>query len=321
MKTSLTILLVLALGGGGYYLYRSKAKPAAAAYSQVKVVKGGLTASVQATGSVLPMNRLEVRPPLAGRIESILVNEGDHVKRGQILAWMSSVERAALIDSARAQGPEVLKHWEELYKPAPLLAPITGDVILRDTYAGQSIGSTDKVVVLSDRLIVKAQVDETDIAKVHSGQAASIRLDAYSREQVAARVGHIAYEARTVSNVTMYDVDVVPVKVPRYMRSGMTANVNFTTQQHDDVLILPLEAVQRKRGQGSVLVPGAGPKGLAEPVSKTVELGMDDGSQVEVLSGLAEGDTVLVPATSLPQAQGGTNPFAMKRPNAPRGVR
>jgi macrolide-specific efflux system membrane fusion protein len=259
---------------------------------------------------------------LAGRVEEVLVREGDYVKRGQVLAWLSSTERAALVDAARARGPEALKRWEELYKAAPLLAPISGQVISRDTEPGQSISQADKVVVLSNRLIVKAQVDETDIAKVRQGQDAEIRLDAYAREKVPAKVGHIAYEARTVNNVTMYDIDVLPQKVPGFMRSGMTANVAFTTEQREGVLLLPLEAVTRSRREAFVLVAGPGPDGASKPVSRSVKVGLDDGSQVEIESGLKEGEMVLVAQGGLPQAQGGTNPFMMQRPkSAPRGMR
>jgi macrolide-specific efflux system membrane fusion protein len=53
----------------------------------------------------LPQNRLEIKPPIAGRAEEVLVNEGELVKAGQIIAWMSSTDRAALLDAARAQGP------------------------------------------------------------------------------------------------------------------------------------------------------------------------------------------------------------------------
>ena len=52
--------------------------------------------------------------------------------KGQILAWMSSTERAALMDAARSKGPEEVSRWEELYRPTPILAPIRGTVISRN---------------------------------------------------------------------------------------------------------------------------------------------------------------------------------------------
>jgi macrolide-specific efflux system membrane fusion protein len=213
-------------------------------WQKTEVSRGDLIIGVLATGNVQPQNRVAIKAPVPGRIEQILVREGDWVKRGQILAWMSSGDRASLLDAARAKGPEELKRWEDLYKATPLIAPITGTIIARNVEPGQSVSSSDSPLVVSDRLIIKAQVDETDIAKVKIGQRVKVTLDAYPDQPTDAVVDHVAYEARTVSNVTIYDVDVLPEKVPAFMRSGMTANVQFQVEAHRGVLLLPLEAVQ-----------------------------------------------------------------------------
>ena len=101
------------------------------------------------------------------------------VKTGQTLALMSSTERAALLDAAQTQGPEAIKYWEDVYKPTPLLSPIDGEVIVSKDYPGQTITASDVIVVLSDHLIVQAQVDETDIGKIKLGQEVTLSLDAY----------------------------------------------------------------------------------------------------------------------------------------------
>src|SRR5262249_40126931 len=149
---------------------------------------------------IQPQNRLEIKPPIGGRIEKILVEEGHIVKTGDILAIMSSTDRAALLDAARMQGAEALKSWDDVYKATPLLAPIDGEVIVKSVNPGQTVTPTDDVVVLSDRLIVQAQVDETDIGKVKLGQAAAISLDAYPKIHVRGTVDHIYYESKVVSN-------------------------------------------------------------------------------------------------------------------------
>jgi macrolide-specific efflux system membrane fusion protein len=327
MRKFLSFLFVVAVLIGAWIFWSKRGSSGHVFYKRYRVESGDLLQSVQATGTVQPLNRLELHPPVAGRVEDVLVHEGDYVKRGQILAWISSGERAALLDAARAQGEAELKKWEELYKPSPLLAPASGQIISRDSEPGQSIATTDHVLVLSDHLIVKAQVDETDIARIHSGMEAQIRLDAYSDQMVPSHVGHIAYEARTVNNVTMYDVDVHATQVPAFMRSGMTANVSFITHREDEVLLLPLDAVQHRNGdEGVVLVPESptAKGGEPKPVSRTVQLGLDDGQKVEVTDGLSEGDVVLNPVQSLPSANAGGNPFMpQRRPGggAPRGAR
>ena len=102
----------------------------------VKVTQGDLSVTVTATGMVKPYNRVEIKAPIPGRIEEVLVQEGEEVKQGQVLARMSSVERAALLDAARAQGEAAVKRWQEAYKVAPLLAPLDGMIIVRSVEPG-----------------------------------------------------------------------------------------------------------------------------------------------------------------------------------------
>src|SRR4051794_37657463 len=87
-----------------------------------QIRKGEMKITILSTGVVQPENRVDIKPPIAGRVEKVLVNEGDVVKKGQVIAWMSSTERAALLDAASARGEDELKQWEEMYKPTPILA-------------------------------------------------------------------------------------------------------------------------------------------------------------------------------------------------------
>ena len=242
----------------------------------------------------------------------MLVDEGKRVHKGQILAWMSSTERAALLDAASAKGPAEVKQWEEMYKPTPILAPINGTIILRNVEAGQGFTTTDAILVMSDRLTVKAQVDETDIAQIALKQDAKIVLDAYPGKTIDARVDQIAYEAKTVNNVTNYVVDVLPLETSETMRSGMTANVTFGVAAKDDALLVPVDAIKTREGSSYILVPN--PQSGEPPIERKIETGLTDGKRTEVTSGLAEGDTVLVPEFKLGGAKNQANPFAPSMP-------
>jgi membrane fusion protein, macrolide-specific efflux system len=299
-------VLALAVAGAGF-VYLRKGDDDQPAYREVAATRGDIAVTILSTGVVQPQNRLEIKPPIAGRAEEVLVKEGDVVKKGQILAWMSSTERAALIDAARAKGPEELKRWEELYRPTPVLAPIDGVIILRNIEPGQTFTATDAVLVMSDRLIVMAQVDETDIAQIKLKQRAGIVLDAYPDRPFDGRVDQIAYDATTVNNVTTYNVEVLPDKVPSFMRSGMTANVSFVTASRKDVPLVPSEAIAVRNGEPYVLV--APEKGGAAPQRRVIKTGLTDGKHTEVLDGIAPGERVLVKRLQTGLAQTGTNPF------------
>ena len=306
----LILIIVLAGAGFGGWKYWSKKKAAAAepVYREEIVDRGTLDRTVLATGEVLPQNRLEIKPPIAGRVEQVLIDEGTKVKKGQIMAWMSSTERAALLDSARAKGAGELKRWEEMYRPTPILAPIEGTVILRNVEPGQTFTNTEAVFVLSDRLTVKAKVDETDLAQIKIGQRAKIILDAYATEAVEGRVDKLAFEAVTTNNVTTYTTDVVPMKTPDFMRSGMTANVTFYAESRENILLLSTEAIRSENGKTFVLTKSADPK--LPPEQKMIKIGLTDGKRTEVTEGLSEGEIVLISDIALasPDAKA-SNPF------------
>jgi len=274
---------------------------------------GSIRSAITTTGMVQPQNRLELKPPIGGRIEEILVDEGDKVKAGQTLAWMSSTERAALLDAARPHGEKTIEYWRNVYKPTPLIAPIDGEVIVRAFEPGQTVTSGDAVLVLSDRLIVQAQVDETDIGRVKTGEGAVVSLDAYPQVKVKGRVNKISYESKVVNNVTIYEVDILPDNVPDIFRSGMSAVVEIVEAEKERALLLPLVAVTRNDGRGSVLVREG--KGT---VRRKVTLGLSDNSNVEILAGLQESDEVVAqaPAKKVTRkaSSSGTSPLMPPRP-------
>ncbi|MFA5271723.1 MAG: HlyD family efflux transporter periplasmic adaptor subunit [Candidatus Omnitrophota bacterium] len=301
------ILLVIAIIGiAAFFKFRPKAVTEEFMV-EINPTMGSIQNIFSTTATVLPKNRLEIKSPVAGRVESILIKEGEKVKIGQILAWMSSTERAALLDAARGQGPDALKYWEDAYKAIPLLSPIDGEVIVATTQPGQTIVTSDAVIVLSDHLIVRAQVDETDIGKVNINQKAVISLDAYPDIKIKSYVEHIYYESETVNNVTIYKVDLVPENVPPFFRSGMNATVEFIVKSKDNVLLLPLDAVHKEKDESFVYVAN----NAGEQTKKVITIGMTDDKNAEIVSGVDENDKVIVKSKKfvLPTSEAGSSPF------------
>ncbi len=289
-KITLFGTLFVLLAGTALYFALIKKSSDVAKDRAITIKKGDLSITILATGTVQAENRVEVKPPINGRIEEIFVEEGAQVKKNTRLALMSSTERAALLDAALAKGQAELKQWEKLYPPTPILAPITGTIIQRNVETGQSFTSQDATFVMSDRLTVKAQVDETDIAQIKLKQSAKITLDAYSNQSLNATVDQIAFDAKTVNNVTTYVVDVLPENAPDFMRSGMTANVSFGIDSRKDVVLLPADALRYHKDRKFVKI-----KVNEEVSEKEIETGLTDGKFFEVTSGLSEGDIVLAP--------------------------
>lgn len=317
MKKTILALLLLALAGGGFWFYKiHKKKTDAAAEAQkfvpAKVELKTLRRMIKSTGEIRPENRLEVKSPISGRLEELLVHEGDQVQKGQIVAWVSSTERATLLDTARAKGEDEVKYWENIYKAAPLVAPLSGTVIVRSLEPGQTITASSAVIVIADRLIIVGQVDETDIGTIFAGQPVSVRLDAYPDSAFEGAVKSIAYDSKMVSNVTMYEVDVTAENLPAFARSGMTATLTFLVEEHENVPAVPTAALEYRNDTASVRLPA---KAGQEPEARPVKTGLSENSFTEIVKGLEAGEEVLIPQV-VRKKDNGANPFMPKRPGA-----
>jgi macrolide-specific efflux system membrane fusion protein len=308
-KTLIIIASILVVAVAAFFIVRKRSNHDE--YKKIPVTVGSIKVTVLSTGSVEPENRLDIKAPVSGRAEKILVIEGQFVKKGDVLLVMSSTERAALVDAARGTGGVTeQKKWDAYYKPAPVLAPINGMIIARNVEPGQTFTTADAILTMSDRLTVKAQVDETDVAKIHLKQSADIVLDAYPNEIIPAYVDQIAYDAKIINSVTTYIVDVLPNKAPKFMLSGMTANVTFLIENKEGILLLPVEAVKNKDNSFYVLTedPTSG-----EVVEKKIKTGAtsNDGKNVEIVSGLVKDEVVLIAKPKGKSNQ--TNPFMPAR--------
>ncbi|UZJ42604.1 HlyD family efflux transporter periplasmic adaptor subunit [Prosthecochloris sp. SCSIO W1101] len=280
---------------------------------EVQAGTGTIRETVSTTGVVEPRNRLKIQSSVAGRIEEVLVDEGALVTKGDRLALLSSTERAALLDAARLRDEKEQAYWDSVYSKAVILAPIEGQVIVRSIEPGQTVTTSDSLFVLSDRLIVTAYVDETDIGRVSQGQEATITLDAYPDIAVRGKVEHIHYESHLENNVTIYHVDIIPETIPKVFRSGMSANIDIVVDEREGAVLIPAGAVQNLDGQSVVMVKNR--QGDAQGTYVKVTTGLQDEDLIEIREGIEAGTTLLVHDDSfvLPENSGSGNPFLPQR--------
>ncbi len=306
-------VFTVALAGLGAFFFLTGNRAPEKSFEEIRAIRGNISSAVSTTGVVEPQNRLKIQSSIGGRVEAILVAEGQYVKKGEVLALLSSTERAALLDAARVQGKSEEAYWKRVYKETSIIAPLDGQVIVRSIDPGQAVTTSDSLFVLSDHLIVKAYVDETDIGRVKVGQNAVIGLDAYPDIRVNGIVEHIYFESHLQNNVNIYNVDVIPERIPDVFRSGMSANIEILVQEKQGALLVPLGAVESHNGKTVVLQKKGGTERGVRYTSVTT--GLQDDRHVEILEGLSDSAVVLLPDTSfvLPGKKGGSNPFAPQR--------
>jgi macrolide-specific efflux system membrane fusion protein len=284
-----TILLVLGIIIT-YQLRDKKEKMPEIVYVPHTVTTADVKEVIDTTGEVSALNRVEIKPSVSGRVDRLLVNEGDTVRKGQVLAYLSSSDRVAILDAVRANPNENIKDWENTYKATPVISPMNGKIILRNVVEGQTISTNDILYALADELIVLASVDEADIGKIKNGQRAEITLDAYKDVTINGKVFQILEEGKNVSNVITYYVKIRPEKTPAFFKSLMTANIDIIVKEQKDAVVIPWDSfVEDEQGDTYVLVGDE----MQQNKHKIIT-GIFDGDNVEVTSGLSKGDTILV---------------------------
>jgi HlyD family secretion protein len=151
-----------------------------------------------------------------------------------------------------------------------------------------------QLIVLSglDQLQVVLPFEESDAAQIKKGQAVEVQLDAVPGLQAKGTVVSVAPSATPISGVLSYYATVsLDARDPRE-RDGQTARATVLTQQREDVLTVPNSAVRQQGGATTVVVYE--PSGDQRTVS--FEAGVVGDDRTEVVSGLNEGDRVVVPS-------------------------
>ncbi len=208
-----------------------------------------------------------------------------------------TVEAAA---AARREALAALEYVQAQLDSLVVRAPIAAQVITRHHERGSVVRAGDPIYTVADimHLIVRAEVEESEVGKLRVGLPAIITSDAFpgrrlhgTIQKIAWRVGRKRIRSDNPAEIT--DAKVLEAEIPiepaPEWRIGMAMDVKIYTGQKDKAVLIPRAAVQR-RGQ-DLLVSVVTADGLE---LRPVQLGVFEGRYVEVLQGLKPGDTVVV---------------------------
>jgi HlyD family secretion protein len=243
--------------------------------------------------------RLEVELELAKiRLEELKTREE---------ALELKVQDVKLAESEVVSDDLRLKIQEKRVKDTKVLSPIAGVVSARDVQMGQiissgisNVGGGTTAMVVSDlsRIFVLASVDESDIGQVKVDQPATITADAFPGKEFEGQVVRIATQGVNLNNVVTFEVKIEVIgKDKSLLKPEMTANVAIITARKEDVLLVPAEAVVRRERQHWIEVMNGPTK-----EERKVETGLTDNEKTEILSGLSQGETVVL-RTDAPESQ------------------
>lgn len=216
---------------------------------------------------------------------------------------------------------------------ATITSPIDGVVLSKSVEEGQTVAasfSTPELFTIAQDLTnmqVVADVDEADIGDVKEGERVTFTVDAYPDDTFDGKVKQVRQEATTTNNVVTYEVVISAPNADLKLKPGLTANVTIYTAERKGVLSVPSKALRftpQKETVGKMkIVDIANAKNKVwtiegnSIVAHKVNIGMTDGTNTQIVSGIAEGTKVITGLNvtggeeKMPmEAQGEKSPFA-----------
>jgi HlyD family secretion protein len=204
----------------------------------------------------------------------------------------------AELSLSRAQLAQAQDNYDNTF----VRSPVDGVVVKRYMNPGESISYESlyqPIVSVSDttHLMVRMEIDETDVGKIQIGQRATIRCDAFRGQSFYGHVVRISgglgpKKIQTDNPTEKIDMDVlesfVEVDPGTPLRVGLRVDVYIELARKDDVLVIPLRAVEFQEGVATVHV-----KTATGVQSRKVQLGAQDGLNIEVTDGLREGEELV----------------------------
>ena len=244
---------------------------------------------------------------VSGKVDHLSTKEGQWIDKGSAILTISSKNMDSQIESADISIREaelVLDTQKKQMEYYTITAPISGKVITKNKKQGDTIDPvTDAqagpmaIIYDMDYLTFDMNIDELQISNIKVGQKVTISTDNFPDASFEGSIEEISLKGITNNGITSYPVTIKVVKFDNLL-PGMNVLGKILIEAADNVLTIPSGALQRDnivyiQSEGAAADPATGvPAGFK---ATTVEIGINDGVNVEIKSGLKEGDTVYVP--------------------------
>lgn len=307
----------------------------------------GLAFQVTGTGTVQD-DSVQVRAQTAGKVTQIAATEGARVSAGDLLVTLTNpqvelsykqatndlaTQRESLgalitpesdpdgsirqlqlkVDSAGRTLDEKRTAVDDLSVKAPIDGKLSGFTVK----VGDKIDAKAQVAKVADygAMEMKIAVDELDVAKMQIGQPVTITFDALPGKKYEGKVAKVALEGTVKNDIATFDV-TVQIGNPAGILAGMNGSAEIAIAQRENVLTVPAQAVRTIGGRSIVQVLQNG-----KPVQIEVQVGLRTTTDVEITSGLTEGQQVITTTVraqtglSIPGLGGGQN----RQQNFPAG--
>jgi len=255
---SIVIIVIIGIAGAIFL------RPVKTDYSSIEAKTGDIATYYSFSGNIETTNRQTVMAEKVMQISTINVKEGDLVKEGDVLVKSSA-------------GDEIK-------------AKIGGEIVNLKVEENAQVMSGAKLmeIVDYDQLQISVKVDEYDLKAVTAGKETKVSIGALDKE-IKGTIRSIANEGLTQNGVTFF-VAVIDLEKDASLKVGMSAEVTLLNEKASGVVLLPMKVILFDN-DNSPYVLKKNEKGL--PVQANITTGINDGTSVEIKSGVTSGESIL----------------------------
>jgi membrane fusion protein (multidrug efflux system) len=284
---------------------------------------GTVSTYISSTANLVPEDEVRVLAEAEGRVTRLEVEEGDFVRKGQLLATLHRDEAEIAVQKAELKATNARLAYERAEKMSAenliareefdkltmdhriaqqelaeaewrlakteIRAPFGGRLTRRDVTLGQHIRPGDELFTVTDfdPLIARIYLPEKDVMALEEGREVGIGLKADENVEFRGRIRQISPVVDTATGTVKVTVEAV--QPPASVRPGCFVTVDITRETREGTLVLPKEAVVRELKKAHVFVAAGD---LAE--KRDVELGLEEGAILEIVAGLEAGESIVV---------------------------
>lgn len=294
----------------------------------VIVRRGNLTATIETSGRLVARKNVSISSIASGTVRIVAVREGEAVRRGDVLIVLDDTpardeirraERAvetaetrvgvarqraqtdnntlpdvAAAENEAATARAALATAKDRLTATRVLAPFDGVISGMRVGEGTNYGAGGELATIADAsdLYATADLDEVDRPAVSVGQSATISVTAFPAASLTGKITAVSGTSQSRGGSTVYPMQLAldrPTGQPLDLLPGMTIDVRLIIAAREGILILPSNAIRRAGERQYVTVRRDG-----QPLEVAIQTGARSGGEVEIVSGLAEGDVVLL---------------------------
>jgi HlyD family secretion protein len=260
--------------------------------SAIQTARSEIISSIQSIADI----KIESKKALAAEEAEVSLREASLEEAEKNLAKIKSPptrEDIALAEAEVKKAKENVALYQKKLEDAFLRAPFDGEVIEVLKREGERVSPSQGVLVFlpESPFQVKVDIYEEDIAKIKISDPVAVEVVAFPEEKLKGRVVDISPAEKIIEGVVYYEVTIAFENPPDFLKPGLTSDITIKTGERKNVLYVPKSAITQKEGKPTVQVLRE--NGALEEME--IKTGLEGEKNVEVVSGLREGERVVLP--------------------------